>query len=111
MWTKEDLEKYKEINENIETIEDILKANDDEYKEIINLFFNNTLINDDMLQIFFDVCNELDLANVKETYLSIFSYLLNKFKEGTDFGQIRFFNLKIGAKKNFRLKLIILIEL
>ena len=93
LWTKEDLEKYKEINENIETIEDILKANDDEYKEIINLFFNNTLINDDMLQIFFDVCNELDLANVKETYLSIFSYLLNKFKEGTDFGQIRFLEM------------------
>jgi hypothetical protein len=93
LWTKEDLEKYKEINENIESVEDILKANDDEYKNIINLFFNNTLVNDDMLQIFFDVCNELDLANVKETYLSIFSYLLNKFKEGSDFGQIRFLEM------------------
>ena len=90
LWAKEDLEKYKEINENIETIEDIIKAGDEEYKQIINLFFENSLVNDDMLEIFFDVCNQLDLTKVKETYISIFSNLLTKFKDGSDFGQIRF---------------------
>ena len=43
-----------------------------------------------MLQIFFDVCNQMDLPKVKDTYLSIFSYLLYKFKDGGDYGQIRF---------------------
>ena len=90
LWAKEDLEKYKEINENIETIEDIIKAGDEEYKQIINLLFENSLVNDDMLEIFFDVCNQLDLTKVKETYISIFSNLLTKFKDGSDFGQIRF---------------------
>ena len=90
LWAKEDLEKYKEINENIETIEDIIKTGDEEYKQIINLFFENSLVNDDMLEIFFDVCNQLDLTKVKETYISIFSNLLTKFKDGSDFGQIRF---------------------
>ena len=104
LWSKEDLEKYKEINENIETIEDILKASDEEYKEIITAFFNNTLVNDDMLQIFFEVCKELDLGNVKDIYLSIFSYLLNKFKEGGDFGQVRF--LEVNTEQTEEIPLL-----
>ena len=93
LWSKEDIEKYKEINENIETIEDIIKAGEDDYKQIIDLFFENSLKNDDMLQLFFDVCTEMDLNKVRETYISIFSYLLSKFKEGADFGQIRFLEI------------------
>ena len=104
LWTKEDIEKYKEINENIETIEDIIKASEDEYNQIIKIFFENTLLNDDMLQIFFDVCNELDLSNVKETYINIFSYLLTKFKEGSDFGQIRF--LEMNHEQNEEIPLL-----
>ena len=104
LWNKDDLEKYKEINENIETIEDILKANEEEYKQLINLFFNNTLVNDDMLNIFFEVCDELSLSKVKETYLSIFTYLLNKFKENADFGQIRF--LEINNEQNEEIPLL-----
>ena len=93
LWSKEDIEKYKEINENIETIEDIIKAGEDDYKQIIDLFFENSLKNDDMLQLFFDVCTDMDLNKVRETYISIFSYLLSKFKEGADFGQIRFLEI------------------
>jgi len=104
LWSKEDLEKYKEINENIETIEDILKAGDEEYKQIINLFFENSLVNDDMLEIFFDVCNQLDLTKVKETYINIFSNLLTKFKEGSDFGQIRF--LEVNNEQNEEIPLL-----
>ena len=33
LWTKTNLEKYKEINENIETIEDIIKVSDEEFKK------------------------------------------------------------------------------
>ena len=90
LWKKDDLEKYKELNDNIETIEDIMKVKDEDYKNLIDLFFENSLNNDDMLQIFFDVCNQMDLPKVKDTYLSIFSYLLYKFKDGGDYGQIRF---------------------
>lgn len=104
LWNKDDLEKYKEFNENIETIEDILKANEEEYKQLINLFFNNTLVNDDMLNIFFEVCDELSLSKVKETYLNIFTYLLNKFKENADFGQIRF--LEINNEQNEEIPLL-----
>ena len=57
-----------------------------------------------MLQIFFDVCNELDLSNVKETYINIFSYLLTKFKEGSDFGQIRF--LEMNHEQNEEIPLL-----
>jgi len=110
LWTKEDLEKYKEINENIETIEDIIKASDEEYKTIITTFFNNTLVNDDMLQIFFEVCNELDLGNVKDTYLSIFSYLLNKFKEGGDFGQVRFLEMNMEQNEEIPLLCVCLLN-
>ena len=93
LWSKEDIEKYKEINDSIETIEDIIKAGEDDYKQIIDLFFENSLKNDDMLQLFFDVCTDMDLNKVRETYISIFSYLLSKFKEGADFGQIRFLEI------------------
>ena len=104
LWSKEDLEKYKEINDNIETIEDIIKAGEEEYKQIINLFFDNSLVNDDMLEIFFDVCNQLDLTKVKETYINIFSYLLIKFKEGSDFGQIRF--MEVNNEQNEEIPLL-----
>ena len=110
LWNKEDLDKYKEINENIETIEDIIRANDDEYKKIIDLFFKNSLINDDMLQIFFDVCAEIGLDKVKDTYISIFSNLLNKFKEGIDYGQIRFLEINNEASEEIPLLCICLLN-
>ena len=110
LWTKEDLEKYKELNEGIETIEDIIKASDEEYKKIINLFFENALVNDDMLQLFFDVCKEMDLNKVKETYISIFSYLLNKFKESSDYGQIRFLEINNEANEEIPLLCICLLQ-
>ena len=81
LWTKEDLEKYKGINANIESIEDINKANEEEFKKIVDGFFESALANDDMLQIFFDACDEMELDKVKETYKSIFSNLLERFKE------------------------------
>ena len=93
LWSKDDLEKYKEINENIETIEDIIRASDDEYKKILDIFFNSSLVNDDMLQIFFDVCTQMELDKVKQTYISIFNNLLLKFKDGIDYGQIRFIEM------------------
>ena len=109
LWTKEDLDKYKEINENIETIEDIIRSSDEEYKKIIDLFFNNTLNNDDMLPIFFDVCKQMELDKVKETYISIFSNLLMRFKEGIDYGQIRFLEINNEANEEIPLLCICLL--
>ena len=43
-----------------------------------------------MLQIFFDICTEIGLERVKNTYKSVFSNLLLRFKDGRDYGQIRF---------------------
>ena len=110
LWTKEDLEKYKEINDGIDTIEDIMKAGDEDYKQIINLFFENSLVNDDMLQLFFDVCNEMDLTKVKDIYISIFSYLLTKFKDGGDFGQIRFLEVNNEAHEEIPLLCICVLQ-
>ena len=104
------MEKYKEINDGIETIEDIMKANDEEYKKIINLFFENSLVNDDILPIFFDVCNEMELNKAKEIYISIFSNLLTKFKDGSDFGQIRFLEINKEASEEIPLLCICLLH-
>ena len=93
LWNKEDLEKYKQINENIETIEDIIKAEDDEYKKILDIFFKSTLANDDMLPIFFDVCAQMGLDKVKETYIKIFNNLLMRFKDGVDYSQTKFLEI------------------
>ena len=90
LWTKEDLEAFKGLNENIETIEDIIKADDDVYNKIIQQFLTSNLNNDDTLQTFFDTCNELGLENVKNTYNTVFSTLLLRFKDGSDYGQVRF---------------------
>jgi len=110
LWTKEDLEKYKGINENIESIEDITKASEEEFKKIIDGFFESALANDDMLQIFFDACDEMELNKVKETYKSIFSNLLERFKEGTDYGQIRFLEMNNEAHEEIPLLCICLLN-
>ena len=91
VYKNEDLEKYKEIDEGIETIEDIIKPEDEnKYKQILDIFYENTFTNDDMLNYFFDICNEIGLDKVKDTYKKIFYLLINKFKEGTDFGVVKF---------------------
>ena len=110
LWSKDDLEKYKAINENIETIEDIIKASDEEYKKIIVEFFNSNLANDDMLQIFFDVCAEIELTEVKDLYIKIFSKLLIKFKEGSDYGQTRFLEINKETSEEIPLLCICLIN-
>ena len=110
LWTKEDLEKYKGINENIESIEDINKANEEEFKKIVDGFFESALANDDMLQIFFDACDEMELDKVKETYKSIFINLLERFKEGTDYGQIRFMEMNNEAHEEIPLLCICLLN-
>ena len=93
LYSKDDLEQYKSINENIEQIEDINKASDEEYKKIVQSFFDNALIHDDTLQLFFEVCEEMELTKVKDLYIKIFSAILNKFKEGIDFSQTRFLEI------------------
>ena len=110
LWTKEDLEKYKGINENIESIEDITKANEEEFKKIIDGFFESALANDDMLQVFFDACDEMELDKVKETYKNIFSNLLERFKEGTDYGQVRFIEMNNESHEEIPLLCICLLN-
>ncbi len=110
LWNKEDLDKYKELNENIETIEDIPKASDEEYQKIVDGFFQSALANDDMLQIFFDVCEKMELNKVKDTYIKIFTNLLNKFKEGVDYGQIRFLEMNNEANEEIPLLCICLLN-
>ena len=110
LWSKEDLEQYKAINENIEQIEDINRASDEEYKKIVQSLFDNALIHDDMLQIFFDVCTEMELTEVKDLYINIFSSILNKFKEGSDFGQTRFLEINKEASEEIPLLCICLLN-
>ena len=110
LWTKEDLEKYKAINENIESIEDIVNANEEQYQKIMEEFFNNTLINDDMLQIFFDACTDMELTKVKDLYIKLFNKILLKFKEGTDSGQVRFLEMNNEATDEIPLLCICLIN-
>jgi hypothetical protein len=110
LWTKEDLEKYKAINENIESIEDIVNANEEQYQKIMEEFFNNTLINDDMLQIFFDACTDMELTKVKDLYIKLFNKILLKFKEGTDSGQVRFLEINKEATEEIPLLCICLIN-
>ena len=110
LWTKDDLEKYKALNENIETIEDISKANDDQYKKIIDRFFESSLSTDETLQIFFDACSQMELEKVKETYISIFSNLLLRFKDGSDYGQVRFLEINNEANEEIPLLCICLLS-
>ena len=91
IYKNEDIESYKLIDENIETIEDIIRPNEDKFNEVIQKFFENTLVNDDMLPYFFETAkNQIGLENIQETYFKIFSLILNKFKAGSDFGVVKF---------------------
>ena len=91
IYKNEDIESYKSIDENIETIEDISKSNDDKFNQVIQKFYENTLINDDMLQFFFDTAkNSIGLENIEETYFKIFKLILDKFRNGNDFGVVKF---------------------
>ena len=86
----EDLEGFKEIDENIEGIEDITKAEDENYKKIEDKIYENTLVNDDMLKYIFDVAKDCGFDDFEEIYKKIFYIFLNKYKEGTDFGTVKF---------------------
>ena len=91
IYKNEDLEQYKEFDENIEVIEDIIKIEDEKkYKQLLEKFLENTLSNDDMLNFFFETCNEVGLEKVKETYIKIFNLLLQKYREGTDASCVQF---------------------
>ena len=103
VYAKDDLEKLKAINENIESIEDITKASDEEYKKIIDELYESSLVNDDMLQIFFDVCEQLELDKVKETYKAIFSNLLLRYKDSTDYSQVKFLEINKEATEEIPL--------
>ena len=109
LWSKDDLEKIKGINENIESIEDIVKASDEEYKTIIDNLYNNSFINDDMLQIFFDVCETMQLTEVKDLYIKIFNNILQRFKTGNDYGQVRFLEINKESYEEIPLLCICLI--
>ena len=91
IYKNEDLEQYKEFDENIEVIEDIIKVEDEKkYKQLLEKFLENTFSNDDMLNFFFETCNEVGLEKVKETYIKIFNLLLQKYREGTDSSCVQF---------------------
>ena len=91
VYKNEDIESYKEIDENIETIEDIIRPDDNKFENVIQKFYSNTLINDDMLQYIFDSAkNSIGLENIQETYFKLFHLMLHKFKSGTDFGVVKF---------------------
>jgi len=110
LWTKEDLEKYKAMNEAIETIEDISKADDEQFKKIIDGFFESSLAIDDILQIFFEACTQMELEKVKDTYISIFSNLLLRFKDGSDYGQVRFLEINKETSEEIPLLCICLLS-
>ena len=91
IYKNEDLEQYKEFDENIEVIEDIITVEDEKkYKQLLEKFLENTFSNDDMLNFFFETCNEVGLEKVKETYIKIFNLLLQKYREGTDASCVQF---------------------
>ena len=91
VYKNEDIESYKAIDDNIETIEDIIRPDDKKFEEVLQKFYENTLVNDDMLQFFFDAAkNSIGLENIQETYLKLFNMILYKFKAGSDFGVVKF---------------------
>ena len=91
VYKNEDIESYKAIDDNIETIEDIIRPDDKKFEEVLQKFYENTLVNDDMLQYFFDAAkNSIGLENIQETYLKLFNMILYKFKSGSDFGVVKF---------------------
>ena len=91
VYKNEDIESYKEIDENIESIEDIIRPDDHKFENVIQKFYANTLVNDDMLQYFFDSAkNSIGLESIQDTYFKLFHLMLHKFKSGTDFGVVKF---------------------
>jgi hypothetical protein len=79
LYTNEELESYKQIDENIQNIEDILKLeNEENYLNILNQIIDNHLNKDDTLPL---VCQSADYANyLQQLKDNIKNLLLKIFK-------------------------------
>ena len=95
IYKNEDMESYKAIDENIETIEDISKPNDDKFNQVIQKFYENTLINDDMLQFFFDAAkNSIGLENIVDTEFKYDYFNLDNIQKMLKYKYIKVINVE-----------------
>ena len=92
LYKNEDIEYFKTLDENVETIEDINKIADEKYQNVIEKFLENNMIYDDMLKTLFEASKDenIEMENLEENYKNIFSNILKRFKDGTDSGCVRF---------------------
>ena len=91
IYSQEDLEDYKAINEEIAAIEDIVKCEDDQYEKVVQKLYENNLKQDDTLSYVIDLAkNTFGFDKFEDYYLMIFNYLLKKFKDASDGDVVKF---------------------
>lgn len=112
LFKAEDLEFFKTLDENIDTIEDINKVPDDKYQNVIDKFIENNLVYDDMLKYLFDASKDesIQMETLEEMYKNIYSNILKRFKDGTDAGCVRFMQIE-GSTEEIPLECICLLNL
>jgi len=96
LYKNEDLEYFKSLDENFESIEDINKIPDEKYQNVIEKMWENNFNYDDMLKVLFDAAKDenIQMENLEENYKNIFMILLKKFKDGNDQNCVRFLNFE-----------------
>ena len=96
LYKNDDLEYFKSLDENFESIEDINKIPDEKYQNVIEKMWENNFNYDDMLKVLFDAAKDenIQMENLEENYKNIFMILLKKFKDGNDQNCVRFLNFE-----------------
>ena len=96
LYKNDDLEYFKSLDENFESIEDINKIPDEKYQNVIEKMWENNFNYDDMLKVLFDAAKDenIQMENLEENYKNIFMILLKKFKDGNDQNCVWFLNFE-----------------
>ena len=110
IYKNEDLEFFKNLDENFETIEDINKISEDKFQNVIEKMIENNFNYDDMLKFLFDAAKNIQMENLEENYKNIFTILLKKFKDGNDQNSVRFLQIE-GNYEEIPLECVCLLKL
>ena len=112
LYKNDDLEYFKSLDENFESIEDINKIPDEKYQNVIEKMWENNFNYDDMLKVLFDAAKDenIQMENLEENYKNIFTILLKKFKDGNDQNSVRFLQIE-GNYEEIPLECVCLLNL
>ena len=112
LYKNEDIEFFKTLDENVDTIEDVNRISDEKYQNVIEKFLENNLIYDDTLKVLFEASKDESIAleNLEENYKNIFANILKRFKDGTDSGCVRFLQFE-GNFEEIPLECVCLLNL